>query len=180
MKKEIILKGKGFVLRPHRKGDYVSFAKNANNKKLAKNLLDSFSSPYTEKEAKKWILMNIKSQKKGTFMNFIIDIDGFAVGSMGGNFKKGQPYIVSFGYWLGEKYWGKGIVTEAIKLFTNYIFKSTKSIERIEASVYPWNEGSKKVLLKNGFKMEGILRKSRLKNGKIIDVHMFSKLRNER
>ena len=38
MKKEITLKGKGFILRPYRKGDEISLAKNANNKKIQKRM----------------------------------------------------------------------------------------------------------------------------------------------
>jgi len=180
MKKEIILKGKGFVIRPYRKGDYISIAKNANNKKLAKNLLNSFPSPYTEKDAKGWIALNNKLYKKGIYMNFVIDVSSVAVGTIGCSPVKDNGHIVSFGYWLGEEYWGKGIVTEAIRLYVKYIFKNFKNIQRIEARVYPWNEGSKKVLLKNHFKLEGIARKSVLKDGKIIDAYSFSKLRNDR
>lgn len=179
MKKEIMLKGHGFILRPYRKEDYISLTENANNKKLAKNLLEGFPSPYTEKDAKGWIAINLKLYKKDIYMNFVIDIDGKAVGTIGSSFTRNQDFMISFGYWLGEKYWGKGIVTEAIKIYVKYIFKTFKKIQRIEARVYPWNEGSKKVLLKNSFKLEGILRKSVFKNGKIIDGYEFSKIRNE-
>lgn len=180
MKKEIILKGKGFILRPYRKSDAVSLAENANNKKIAKNLLDGFPSPYTEKNAKEFIGQILKLYKKDIFINFVIDIDGIAVGTIGSSFIRNKDYMISFGYWLGEKYWGKGIVTKAIKLYVKYIFKNFKNLQRIEARVYPWNGGSKKVLLKNHFKFEGILRKSIFKDGKVIDGYMFSKLRNDR
>ena len=100
-------------------------------------------------------------------------------GSIGGKINEKKPFILGFGYWLGEKYWGKGIMSEATKIYNDYIFKNFKKINRIESTVFPWNEGSKKVLLKNGFKLEGIFRKSYLKDSKIIDVYHFAKLRNE-
>jgi len=179
MNKEIVLKGNGFTLRPYRKEDYISIAENENNKKIAINFPDNFPSPYTEKDAKELIAQNLKWYKEKNFLNFVIDIDGQAVGAIGSSMIKNTPFMISFGFWLGEKYWGKGIMTEAIKIYTKYVFATFKDIQRIEASVYSWNEGSKKVLIKNGFKLEGILRKSVQKDGKIIDKYMFSKLRNE-
>ncbi len=180
MKKEIILKGKGFTIRPYRKDDYISLAKNANNKKIAKNLLNGFPSPYTEKNAKEWIKMNINKYKEGFYYNFVIDVGGLAVGTIGAGLVEEKPFIMSFGYWLGENYWNKGIVSEAARLYLKYAFKTFRGVERIQAITYLWNKGSQRVLQKNGFKMEGILRKSYLKDGKIIDKYIFSKLRNDR
>ena len=179
MKKEIILKGKGFILRPYRKEDCISLAENTSNKKIARNI-EGLPFPYTKKMAKKWIATNIKFYKKDIFLNFVIDINGTAVGTIGTSITKNTPFMMTFGYWLGEKYWGKGIVTEAIKIYIKYIFSTFRKIQRIEADVYPWNQGSKRVLEKNNFKLEGVLRKSVLQNGKIIDRYVFSKLRNER
>ncbi|MCX6717919.1 MAG: GNAT family protein [Candidatus Taylorbacteria bacterium] len=179
MKKEIILKGNGFILRLYKKGDELSLSKNANNKKIAQNMFLGFPSPYTLEEAKKWVGICLKKNKIGPITGFVIDIDGEVAGTVGGEIDKKKPFMLGFGYWLGEKYWGKGIMSEATKLYIDYIFKDFKKINRIESSVFPWNEGSKKVLLKNGFKLEGISRKSYLKDGKIIDVYHFAKLRNE-
>ena len=180
MKKEIILKGNGFTLRLFKKSDYISMAKNANDKEIAKNTRNGFPSPYTEKDAKEWIANVLKSYKNSIPTSFIIDVDGKALGTIGGSTRKNKPFIMSFGYWLGRKYWRKGITTEATKLFVNYVFKNCKNIVRIEAGAFLWNLGSRKVLERNGFKLEGISRKAYLKNGKIIDNYVFSKLRNER
>ncbi len=177
MKKEIILKGKGFMLRPYKKEDYISLAKNANNKKLAKNMLEGFPSPYTEKDSKEWIKTVLKTYKNGLMTNFVIDIDGSAVGTMGGDIRKNKPFVLGFGYWIGENYWGKGIMSKAVKLYTDYIFKNIKGIKRIQAETFPWNKASQKVLLKNGFSLEGALRKNYMKNGKIIDEYVFSKIK---
>lgn len=177
MKKKVILKGKGFILRPIKKEDEISIWKNANNKNISKNLYDAFPSPYTRKDAKDWIKKTIKKYKNWTVSEFVIDIDGKAVGAIGGDIKDKKQFKSSFGYWLGEEYWGKGIMTQAVKLYTNYIFKNFKNIVRISPIVYPWNKASQKVLLNNGFKLEGIMKKSYKKNGKIIDAYLFSKIR---
>lgn len=181
MKKEIILKGKEFILRPYKKDDFVSLSKNANNKRVAKNMASIFPSPYIIENAKKWIKLNLKNYKKQKYpTSYVIDVNGEAVGTIGGGVHLKRPFIIGLGYWLGEKYWGKGIMSEAIKLYTTYIFKKYKKIIRIQADTFSWNEGSQKVLLKNGFKLEGISKKAYLKDGEIVDIFNFSKLRNER
>jgi ribosomal-protein-alanine N-acetyltransferase len=180
MKKEIILKGKGFILSPYKKEDFVSLVKNANSKEIAKNFLNDFKIPFKEKNAENFITEASKYYLENPKIVFVIDIDGLAVGYIGGNFNLRKNFIFRFGYWLGKKYWGKGITSEATKIYTKYIFKTFKKIQRIETTVFLWNEGSKRVLEKNGFKLEGILRKNHYQNGKILDEYVFSKLRNEK
>lgn len=177
MKKEIILKGKGFIIRTYKKGDEFSLSENANNKRIAKNMFLGFPYPYTLKEAKNWVNICLKKNITQPITGFVIDIDGKVAGTIGGEISKKRPFIMGFGYWLGEKYLGKGIMSQAVKIYLNYIFKSFKKIKRIESDVFPWNRGSQRVLEKNGFKLEGIARKSYLKDGKIIDLYKYGKLR---
>lgn len=80
------------------------------------------------------------------------------------------------GYWLGQKYWGGGIMTDAVKDITSFGFKDLK-LRRIYAKVYPFNKGSMRVLEKNGFKLEGIAKKETKKENKFIDAHIFAKVR---
>jgi RimJ/RimL family protein N-acetyltransferase len=56
-----------------------------------------------------------------------------------------------FGYWLGRKYWGQGIVSEAIRIFVKDFFENFK-IEKLVAGAYKNNIASQRVLEKNGFK----------------------------
>ena len=182
MKKEIILKGREFILRPYRKEDFVSLVKNAGNKTFFKNFITVALSSNTMKETKKYINETIvKKFNNHSHNNFVIDVDDLAVGIIGGYFKRdNEPSIFTFGYWLGEEYWNRGIISESIMLYTNYLFKTIKGLQRIEAAVFSWNDASKKVLEKNGFKFEGILRKNRKYRGKLIDEYIFSKLKNEK
>jgi ribosomal-protein-alanine N-acetyltransferase len=71
------------------------------------------------------------------------------------------------GYWLGEPYWGKGLMTEAVAKFTEYAFKSFQ-LMRIYAEPYASNPNSCRVLEKAGFVLEGRLRSSVLKDGLIL------------
>ena len=83
-----------------------------------------------------------------------------------------------FGYWLGEKYWGKGIMTEAVNLIINHAFKNLK-LQRIQASVMHPNIASMNVLLKSGFQLEGILRKKVYKDKKWFDIFIFGLLKED-
>ncbi|MFA6226972.1 MAG: GNAT family protein [Candidatus Paceibacterota bacterium] len=180
MKREIILKGNKCVLRSYKKDDIDPMAKIANNKAIAKNMYSGWPNPYTKKDAKLWVERNLKEQTIIKFpLKLAIEVNGVFAGGIGGSIKENSNNsAMSFGYWLDEKFWGKGIITEAIELFIEYIFKNTK-ICRISATVYPWNEGSKKVLEKTGFKLEGIMRRSYFKNGKMTDEYLYSKLKND-
>ncbi len=178
MKKEIILKGTGFILRPYRKGDEVSLTKNVNNKKVIKNLGNHWHYPYTLKDGKRFVTERLRENKKEKFpIKFVIDVNGLAVGNMGARI--GDHRQVTFGYFLGERFWNKGITTEAVKLFTRYLFKVHKA-EKLIAHVFLRNTASKRILEKNGFTQEGLFRKAYFKDGKMIDEYYYGKLRNDR
>lgn len=74
---------------------------------------------------------------------------------------------------------GKGYMTEAVKLFCDYLFDIHK-INRIQLTAMIGNTGSKRVAEKCGFQSEGILRGAIYQKGKSQDIEMFSLLRDER
>ncbi|KAK7308038.1 hypothetical protein VNO77_41629 [Canavalia gladiata] len=78
------------------------------------------------------------------------------------------------GYVLASKYWGKGIVTRAVKQAVKVAFGELPHLERIEALVDVQNIGSQRVLEKAGFQREGLLRKYILLKGKTTDMFIFS------
>ena len=82
------------------------------------------------------------------------------------------------GYWLGKKYWGKGIMKEAIKLILDFGFKKLKLV-RIYAKVMHPNITLAKLLEKSGFKYEGRMRKTILRRGKWMDDLRYSILNSE-
>ncbi|OHA17566.1 MAG: hypothetical protein A3H57_00805 [Candidatus Taylorbacteria bacterium RIFCSPLOWO2_02_FULL_43_11] len=168
------LKSSKFALRPLRDSDATSITKNANEKLVAMNMSDSFPYPYSFKDAKAFIRLR-KSNKEG-HISYVIEIDGLAVGvvSLHLNSDK-KTYKGTFGYWLGKHYWGRGIMSDAVGMVSKWAFKSLK-LKRLDAHVYLWNKGSAKVLLKNGFRKEGLLRNYVRKSGKILDVLLFSKI----
>lgn len=91
-------------------------------------------------------------EHEGPAENFAIDIDGKAVGGVG--FVMGsdvERISAEIGYWLGEQYWGRGIMTSAVQEAVKYAFE-TLPIMRIYAGVFEYNIPSMKVLEKAGFK----------------------------
>jgi RimJ/RimL family protein N-acetyltransferase len=84
---------------------------------------------------------------------------------------------IGFGIFRPEN-WGKGYTSDAVSLFVPYLFE-THTVERIQAMTSPDNIGSQKVLEKNGFTFEGVLRKAIIFRGKPADVKIYSILREE-
>lgn len=156
--------------------DVDSVVKHANDKDIAKNL-STLPHPYTKKDAKKWISrqVDLQKQKNPADVVFAIEIGGEAVGSIGLH-RIALDHKAELGYWLGRKYWGGGLMTEAVKQVTNFGFRKLK-LRRIWAGVFPFNKGSMRVLEKNGFKFEGVSRKEVKKGSKFLDVHVFAKVR---
>ena len=171
----LIIHSKKFILRPFKKGDESSLIENINNKKIAKNT-ENIPYPYKLKDARFWIKHNLKlnRKKKKLEINFAIDINGMVVGGVG--FRKIEGHKAEIGYWLGEKYWGQGIMTTAVKLVTKYAFQELR-LKRVHAHVFPFNKGSVRVLEKAGYQYEGRLRKNSLKDNKLIDSLIFAKVK---
>jgi len=165
------------TLRPFQITDATSIAHHANNVKIYNQVRDHFPHPYTLEDAKNWI-GNV-SQKDNENLQLAIEVNGQAVGGIG-LLKKEANYRHSreLGYWVGEEYWGKGIITEAVNGIIKYGF-STLGLQRIFARCYEHNKASQHVLKKCGFQLEGILRKGVIKNEKIIDEYCFSLLAEE-
>jgi RimJ/RimL family protein N-acetyltransferase len=60
------------------------------------------------------------------------------------------------GFWIGEKYWGRGIATECVRLIIKYAFScSDLGLREVIAYVFSENKASIRVLEKNGMKKKG-------------------------
>ncbi|MDV7400217.1 GNAT family protein, partial [Arthrospira platensis SPKY1] len=75
--------------------------------------------------------------------------------------------------WLAEPFWGRGIVTEAIKQVVDFAF-NTYDINRIFARPFGTNIASQRVLEKAGFTLEARLEKTLYKNGEYLDELIYS------
>jgi len=164
------------ILRNWQDKDIKSLSRNANNKKIWDNLRDEFPYPYTELAAKQWIeIANLDKP----LTNFAIEYKGTAIGGIGiilqtDIFRKSAE----IGYWIGEKYWNKGITTKSIKAMIEYSFK-TFDINRLFATIFESNIASIRVLKKCGFKEEAYLKGAILKNNKVQDCLICSLLKSD-
>lgn len=161
------------ILRKFSLKDAQSLTIQANNKNIADCLRDIFPHPYTTKDACFYI-ENVANDLRNLIL--AIDVEGRAVGSIGIH-PKTDVYQknAELGYWLGEQYWGRGIMTEAVKAITEYGFKNY-NLHRIYADVFENNTGSMRVLEKAGFAREAVLRKAVIKNGVIMDEYVYAKV----
>ena len=148
------------------------------NKKIQDNLRDGLPYPYTEKDGKEFISTMLAANENDTFA-FAITVNGKVIGSIGA-FRQTNIHnkTAELGYYIAEEYWGKGIMTEAVKQLCDYVFSHTDII-RIYAEPFSYNIGSCRVLEKAGFQYEGTLRSNALKNGDVLDMKMYSKLKTE-
>lgn len=167
----MIIKTKRFVLRPYRKSDKADLIRSINDRDVSRFML-RVSYPYTSKDADIYLKKAFSRMRKNVKV-FAIEIDGELVGGCGIHPNEHQAEI---GYWLAKKHWGKGIVTEVIKELVKHGFGKMK-LKRITAKVFLQNKASVRVLEKNRFKLEGILRKDILKDGKYHDVYLFAKIK---
>ena len=105
---------------------------------------------------------------------FAITVDDKAVGSIG-VFRQGNIHRLTaeMGYYLSEEYWGKGIMTEAVRQTCEYVFKNSDII-RIYAEPFAYNTASCCVLEKAGFRFEGPLMQNAIKNNKIVNMKMYA------
>ena len=165
-------------IRKWKTTDAKSLAAALSNRKVMNNLRDGLPYPYTEKDALEYINFIINSDTHDTFA-YAIDVDGTAVGSIGA-FRQGNihSHTAELGYYLAEEYWGKGLMTDAVRLLCKKIFEET-DILRIFAEPFAHNIGSRKVLEKAGFQFEGILKNNAVKNGQVLDMALYAYTRQD-
>ncbi len=137
-----------------------------NNINTVAKMIGHFERDYNKKSRVKWgIYSKIENDK---LVGIIEAMD----------FKK-KINMTTIGYYLAEEYWGRGIASDAVGLLIEFLFQ-TVGINRIQADVMLANEASKKVLLKNGFLKEGLLRQAALWAGKgIVDLEVYGIVRSD-
>lgn len=167
-----------FTLRPWREEDAAAIVPYADDPLVAQNLRDAFPNPYTLADARGFISSCIEREGRGQLCRAIV-VDGKAVGSialiLGNDVYRKSAEV---GYWLGRPFWRQGIMTAAVREMCALGFR-TWDIVRIHGSPYARNAGSRGVLEKAGFALEGIQRKSVFKNGEFLDSCIYARLREE-
>lgn len=166
--------GEHCTVRQGRATDAPSIAKYANNRNVWRHLRDAFPSPYALNDAETWLA---RHAAESPAVSFVIDVEGDAVGSIGLRIGADiERCGAEVGYWLGEPFWGRGIVADAVSRVCAYGF-ATLGLLRIYAIPFAENAASQRVLEKSGFSREGVMRRAAIKAGAIKDLLMYAKLR---
>ena len=160
-----------FTLRPFNANDLTSLVQYANNRNIARFMTDQFPHPYTEEKGIAFISF---ATKDSPLHIFAIEVEGKAVGGIGIHPQTDiHSKNAELGYWLGEPFWGNGIVTAAVKQMVTYGFKNF-DITRIFARPFCTNIASQKVLEKAGFILEAKFEKALYKNGVFEDELIYA------
>ena len=168
------LRGTKCTVRTYRPGDARSLAHHGNNRKIWLNLRDRFPQPFTEEGGASYIAHVLAAADAPSFA---IDVGGDAVGGI--SLHRGtdiERLSAEVGYWLGEDYWGRGIMTEAIRLVTRHAF-TTLDLVRVFAVPFAHNAGSCGALENAGYVREGLMRQSAVKDGRMIDQYLYAIVR---
>ncbi len=171
---ELALDAGPCLIRPWRHADHQSLVRHANNRHVWLTLRDQFPHPYTSADGEEWLTYVAKQR---TLTNFAIAVEGEAAGGIG---VAPQPDVhrrsAEIGYWLGEAFWNRGVMTAAVRAFTAYAFDAYDLI-RIFAGVFSSNPASMRVLEKAGYTREGVLRRSVVKDGQVLDQVLYAVIR---
>ncbi|CAF1143637.1 unnamed protein product [Rotaria sordida] len=154
--------------------DIPSLVKYLNNPIIEANSI-TIPYPYTTKDGEDFI-QKIKSDSLNLTRIFTIRLraNDELIGECGLHRSIGNERRTEVGYWLGEPYWHRGLMSKAVNKAIEIIKIEWKNLVRIEAKIFPWNKASMRVAEKCGFVLEGVLRKHAYKNGQDIDEHLYA------
>jgi RimJ/RimL family protein N-acetyltransferase len=156
--------------------DADALVRHANNINVARQLRDRFPHPYSRANAQAFLNSATAVAEPS---NLAIEVEGEAAGAIG--YVAGtdiERYTAEIGYWLGERHWGRGIVTEALQLVTAHVF-TQMNLLRLFALPFADNLGSARVLEKAGYVREAILRSSSVKYGEARDQALYARINPE-
>jgi RimJ/RimL family protein N-acetyltransferase len=164
----------GLCIRTYHDGDLRSLARNANDRRIAANLRDGFPHPYTEHHARTYLA---RVAAHWPPLAYAIADGNAVIGGIG--ILPGEDVhrrTAELGYWLAVPYWGRGIMSRAVRTFTEWAFVRFDLL-RVHASVYQTNPASARVLENAGFRFEGRLRSSVVKYGRLADQLVYARIR---
>lgn len=179
----ILLEGENCYLRILNEDDAVDFTKMLSANKRYWTIFEprqeaSFYTVSTQAQKIKESLFQMRDRREYNFgifesstCNLIGHISLYSI--------KRLPFSSGFiGYSIDERFTGRGIGTEAVRLVTTFAFEQV-ALHRVEAYVSPRNEGSIIVLERAGYHCEGLLKKLLYINGVWEDHYMYALVEDE-
>ena len=159
------------VLRPLVAADAASLAAHADDRDVWLQLRDRFPHPYAVEDAHAYIAA---VAARGLPTSFGIVVDGEAAGTI--TLMPGDDiarHSAEIGYWVGRRFWGRGVATDALTAATGHAF-SALGMHRVFAVPFVRNDASRRVLEKAGYALEGRMRQSAVKAGELLDQWLFA------
>ncbi|AIQ15357.1 acetyltransferase [Paenibacillus sp. FSL H7-0357] len=113
------------------------------------------------------------------YMFGIFLLDGQLIGQVTiSNVVRGVGQYADIGYFIDHEVQGKGYTSAAVGLILEYAFHAL-GLHRVQACILLHNEGSRRVLEKNGFQAEGIARHFIKINGQWQDHRTYAILADD-
>lgn len=167
------------VLRAMRRADAPELARLLDDPRISATTM-GIPSPYTKKDALKWIGRQGQALKEGTMVNFVVTLlaGGALAGGVGLSSISGQHRRAELGYWTAAEFWNRGFCTEACRVVLGYAFR-VLGLRRVYATHFPRNPASGRVMKKLGMKREGTLRRHVLRRGRYEDLVYYGVLSSE-
>ncbi|KAF2086271.1 acyl-CoA N-acyltransferase [Saccharata proteae CBS 121410] len=183
-----ILSTPSFQIRPYSPHDAAATAAAAASPSIGRYMSNAFPTPYTLSSASSWIALVLAEPAKPDWLITLpAPHDGTVIGAIG--LKPGRDTgarSAELGYWLAERWWGRGVMSAAVRAFARWVFGGEgwradggEGIERLEARVVVGNVGSGRVLEKCGFRRVGVLRRAWWKGGRWFDLELWELVRGD-
>jgi ribosomal-protein-alanine N-acetyltransferase len=153
----MIVRGSLCTLRPWRLDDVDALPQVANDPDVVRYMNHRFPSPYTRADAEAWIRLKLDEP---VVLHRAIEVGGELAGGIGllpGDFEHAGN--VAIGYWLGKRWWGRGIASDAVRALTAHALATLRP-RRLWANVMGANAPSARVLEKAGYVREAVLSRA--------------------
>lgn len=141
-----IIKGENFVLREPRLFDIDNLVEYTNHKDVIVGA--RLEKGMDKVSAKEWIEKVILSNSKNKGLRMVIETKDGVIGGV--TFKDFKDEESELGYWLARPFWGKGIMSKAVKMFVKFGFEKY-NLRLVYALASDSNPASVRVLEKAGF-----------------------------
>lgn len=164
-------------LRSWRVDDAEAVTAQANDRRIARNMRDAFPHPYSLEDARRFLAVAVARVPQSWLA---IEVGGEVAGGIGYVTHTDVERVgAEVGYWLGVAFWGRGIATDALRALSRHAFDTHAELCRLYAIPFAWNPASARVLEKAGYRREGTLRRSAIKEGQVLDQWLYALLRDE-
>jgi [ribosomal protein S5]-alanine N-acetyltransferase len=146
----------------------------ANDPLVTRWMNAGFPYPYTVDDARAWLAIATADDPPN---HYVIEADGAFAGAIGIIPLSGEHRGVAlFGYWLGRRYWGHGLGSDAARTLARYALRE-RGFRRLEASIFAPNAASARVLENAGFTLEARKRAGYVdREGNVLDELVYARL----